>query len=126
VRRKFYDIHKATDSPLAMTAMQRIGELYGIEEQIRGQLPDVRRDIRQARTAPLLDALYRWFKDTSTHVSAKSDLAIAIRYALSRWKALTRFAADGVIEIDNNGAGRALRAVAREKKLFVRRFRRRR
>jgi transposase len=59
VRRKFYDIHEATKSPLAMTAMQRIGELYGIEEQIRGQLPDVRRKIRQARSGPLLDALYR-------------------------------------------------------------------
>jgi hypothetical protein len=102
-----------------MTAMQRIGELYGIEEQIRGQLPDIRRDIRQSRSGPLLDALYRWFKDTLTQVSAKSDLAIAIRYALSRWKALTRFAADGLIEIDNNGAERALRAVALGRKNYL-------
>jgi hypothetical protein len=119
VRRKFYDIHEATQSPLAMTAMQRIGELYGFEEQIRGQLPDARRDIRQARTAPLLDALYRWFKDTLTQVSAKSDLALAIRYAMSRWKALTRFTADGIIEIDNNGAERALRAVALGRKNYL-------
>ena len=119
VRRKFYDIHAATESPLAMSAMQRIGELYGIEEQIRGQLPDIRRDIRQARSGPLLDALYRWFKDTLTQVSAKSDLAIAIRYALSRWKALTRFVADGLIEIDNNGAERALRAVALGRKNYL-------
>jgi transposase len=119
VRRKFYDIHEATASPLAMTAMQRIGELYGIEEQIRGQLPDIRRDTRQTRSVPLLAALYRWFKDTLTQVSAKSDLAIAIRYALSRWKALTRFAADGVIEIDNNGAERALRAVALGRKNYL-------
>jgi hypothetical protein len=119
VRRKFYDIHEATQSPLAMTAMQRIGELYGIEEQIRGQLPDVRRDIRQARSTPLLDALYRWFKDTLTQVSAKSDLALAIRYAMSRWKALTGFTADGIIEIDNNGAERALRAVALGRKNYL-------
>jgi hypothetical protein len=119
VRRKFYDIHAATKSPLAMAAMQRIGELYGIEEQIRGQLPDIRRDIRQSRSGPLLDALYRWFKDTLTQVSAKSDLAIAIRYAMSRWKALTRFAADGLVEIDNNGAERALRAVALGRKNYL-------
>jgi hypothetical protein len=119
VRRKFYDIHEATQSPLAMTAMQRIGELYGIEEQIRGQSPDARRDIRQARSAPLLDALYRWFKDTLTQVSAKSDLALAIRYAMSRWKALTRFTANGIIEIDNNGAERALRAVALGRKNYL-------
>jgi transposase len=87
--------------------------------QIRGQSPDVRREVRQTRSGPLLDALYRWFKDTLTQVSAKSDLAIAIRYALSRWKALTRFAADGVIEIDNNGAERALRAVALGRKNYL-------
>ena len=110
---------RATDSPIAMTAMQRIGELYGIEEQIRGQTPGVRRDIRQARSVPLLNDLYRWFKDTLTQVSAKSDLAIAIRYAMSRWKALTRFAANGIIEIDNNGAERALRSVALGRKNYL-------
>jgi transposase len=117
VRRKFYDIQVANDSPLAIAAIQRIGELYGIEEQIRGSSPDIRREIRQARSGPLLDALYRWFRDTLAQVSGKSELAVAIRYALSRWKALTRFAADGKIEIDNNGAERALRAVAVERSL---------
>jgi transposase len=117
VRRKVYDIKVATDSPLAIAAIQRIGELYGIEEQIRGQPPDIRREIRQARSGPLLDALYRWFKDTLAQVSAKSDLAIAIRYAMSRWKALTRFVHNGIIEVDNNGAERTLRTVARERSL---------
>jgi transposase len=119
VRRKFYDIQVATDSPLAIAAIQRIGELYGIEEQIRGQAPDIRREIRQARSGPLLDALYRWFKDTLAQVSAKSDLAIAIRYAMSRWRALTRFAYNGTLEIDNNAAERALRAVALGRKNYL-------
>jgi transposase len=38
-------------------------------------------------------------------------VAAAIRYALSRWRALLRYIDDGRIEIDNNGAERALRAV---------------
>jgi transposase len=59
VRRKSYDIHEATDSPLAMTAIQRIRESYDIEKDIRRQSADVRRGIRQARSAPLLHALYR-------------------------------------------------------------------
>jgi transposase len=119
VRRKFYDIQVANDSPLAIAAIQRIGELYRIEEQIRGQPPDIRHEIRHARSGPLLDALYRWFKDTLAQVSGKSELAVAIRYAMSRWKALTRFAADGKIEIDNNGAERALRAVALGRKNYL-------
>jgi transposase len=119
VRRKFYDIQVANDSPLANTALDRIGELYGIEAEIRGQSADIRRDIRHARSGPLLDALYRWFKDLLTQVSAKSELAVATRYAMSRWKALTRFVADGAIEIDNNAAERALRAVALGRKNYL-------
>lgn len=119
VRRKFYDIQVANDSPLATTAVERIGELYGIEEQIRGQSADLRREIRQVRSGPLLDALYRWFKDLLTQVSAKSELAVATRYAMSRWKALTRFVADGIVEIDNNAAERALRAVALGRKNYL-------
>jgi transposase len=119
VRRKFYDIQVANDSPLAKTALERIGELYRIEAEIRGQSADIRREIRHARSGPLLDALYRWFKQTLTQVSAKSELAVATRYAMSRWKALTRFAADGTIEIDNNAAERALRAVALGRKNYL-------
>ena len=37
VRRKFYDLEQAHASPVAREALQRIGTLYGIEEQIRGQ-----------------------------------------------------------------------------------------
>jgi transposase len=119
VRRKFYDIQVANDSPLAKAALERIGELYGIEADIQGQSADIRREIRQARSGPLLDALYRWFKETLTQVSAKSELAVATRYAMSRWKALTRFLADGTIEIDNNAAERALRAVALGRKNYL-------
>lgn len=119
VRRKFYDIQVANDSPLAKSALERIGELYGIEEQIRGQSADLRQEIRQARSGPLLAALYRWFNDLLTQVSAKSELAVATRYAMSRWKALTRFVADGIVEIDNNAAERALRAVALGRKNYL-------
>jgi transposase len=43
----------------------------------------------------------------------------AIRYALARWEALTRYAGDGRLEIDNNAAERALRAVALGRKNYL-------
>jgi transposase len=119
VRRKFYDIHATTQSPVALEAMTRIGELYGVEEQIRNQPSDLRRQIRQARASPVLDDLYRWFKSTLTQLSAKSELSGAIRYAMSRWRALTRYRDDGKIEIDNNAAERSLRAVALGRKNYL-------
>ena len=49
----------------------------------------------------------------------KSDTATAIRYALSRWRVLTRYVEDGVLEIDNTAAERALRVVALGRKNFL-------
>jgi transposase len=118
-RRKFYDIHEATGSPIAREAPERIAALYQIEEQVRGRPPDERRATRQARAGPLLDDLHRWLIDTVRTLSKKSELAGAIRYALSRWAALTRYRDDGRIEIDNTAAERALRAVALGRKNFL-------
>ena len=52
-------------------------------------------------------------------LSSKSETAGAIRYALSRWRALTRYTEDGLLEIDNSAAERALRAVALGRKNFL-------
>jgi transposase len=77
--------------------------------------------IRQARARPLLDDLRTWMEKTLRSLSRKSETATAIRYALSRWRALTRYTGDGGLEIDNSAAERALRAVAlgRKNYLFV-------
>jgi hypothetical protein len=83
VRRKFYDIHVATQSPLALEALNRIGELYAIEEQIRGQPPDARQQTRTARAGPKLAELQAWMIQTRASLSKKSELAGAIHYALS-------------------------------------------
>lgn len=119
VRRKFYDIAEQQTSPTALEAIGRIAQLYGIEAQIRGKPPDVRRQERQARAAPKLQALHDWLHDTLRSLSRKSALAGAIRYALGRWTALTRYVDDGRIEIDNNAAERALRVVALGRKNFL-------
>lgn len=111
-RRKFHDIHEIHPSPITTEALECIGALYGIEREIRGQTAERRREVRQARARPLLDQFHRWLGQKLATLSAKSDTAAAIRYALSRWRALTRYVDDGLIEIDNSSAERALRAVA--------------
>jgi transposase len=119
VRRKFYDIHVAQASPIAQAALDRIGQLYAVETEIRGRPPDERAAVRQARAGPELEALHAWLHATLTTLSKKSELALAIRYALSRWPALTRYREDGRLEIDNNTAERALRAVALGRKNWL-------
>jgi len=119
VRRKFYEIHVAHASPIAAEALDRIGRLYGIEAEIRGRLPDERAAVRQARAGAELEALHAWLHTIVAKLSKKSELALAIRYALSRWSALTRYRDDGRLEIDNNAAERALRAVALGRKNWL-------
>lgn len=122
MRRKFYDIHGATkQSPLAAEALRRIGELYAIEARIIGKPPDQRRQVRQAEAKPLVEALRAWFTETLRRVSGRSDIAGAIRYALSRWEALSRYLDDGTLAIDNNAVERAIRplAVGRKNWLFA-------
>jgi transposase len=73
----------------------------------------------QARARTLVEELHRWLNQTLTKVSRKSDTAAAIRYALSRWRALTRYLDDGGIKMDNSAAERAPRAVALGRKNFL-------
>jgi len=67
----------------------------------------------------LLDELRTWMEKALRSLSSKSETAGAIRYALSRWRALTRYTEDGMLEIDNSAAERALRAVALGRKNFL-------
>jgi transposase len=110
-RRKFYDLYVADRSPIATEAIRRIGALYAIEREIRGTIPSQRAMVRRQRAGPLLDELHQWLSATLQMVSAKSELAGAIKYALVRWTALTRYRDDGRIEIDNNSAERSIRPV---------------
>ncbi|MBE8589988.1 IS66 family transposase [Pseudomonas sp. MAFF 301449] len=120
-RRKFYDVYKDQSSPLAAEVLQRIAVLYAIEREVRGQPPDQRKAARQSRASPLLEQLHAWLNQTLAQVSKKSTVGNAITYALNRWQAQVRYCDDGRIEIDNNAAERALRAVAlgRKNYLFV-------
>ncbi len=118
-RRKFHEIHIAHPSPITTEAIERVAALYAIEAEIRGSTPEIRKTIRQARAKPLLDSMRTWLEATLVKLSRKSDTAAAIRYALSRWPALTRYVDNGALEIDNNAAERALRVVALGRKNFL-------
>jgi transposase len=118
-RRKFHEIHAIHASPTTTEALERIRDLYVIEDQIRGKPADLRLTIRQTRARPLLDDFRKWMEKTLCSLSSKSETAGAIRYALSRWRALTRYTEDGHLEIDNSAAERALRAVALGRKNYL-------
>jgi transposase len=120
-RRKFYDIHVATKSPLAEEALRRIAALYEVEAEIRGQAADERRAARQQRSRPLVEALHIWLNEQLGRISGRSTLAKAIRYALNHWSGLILFLDDGRLELDTNTVERAMRPIAlgRKNALFA-------
>ena len=79
----------------------------------------MRKAQRQQLAVPLLKDLHAWLGNTLATLSKKSEMANAIRYSLTHWVALTRYVDNGIIEIDNNAAERALRAVSLGRKNFL-------
>jgi transposase len=120
-RRKFYEVHEATGSPVAAEALRRIAELYVIETAIRGQAAGARRAARRIRSLPLVTAMKIWLEAELHRIPPRGALAEAIRYALTRWTALCCFLDDGRIALDNNTVERAIRPIAlgRKNHLFA-------
>ena len=116
LRRKFFDIAKEGNAPIASEALERIAKLYVIEKMIRGQSAGERRAVRQERSKPLVLELRTWLEQQLARVSAKSLIADAIRYALNHWDGLTRFLDDGRVELDTNLVERNIRPIVLNRK----------
>lgn len=76
-------------------APERIVELSAIKAEIRGRPGDERRDHRQTRTRPVVEALRNWLDEQLTRIPARSSIAEAVRYGNSYWQCLCRLLDDG-------------------------------
>jgi hypothetical protein len=115
-RRRFYEIAKGGGAPIAEEALRRIAALYTIEAQIRGNSAAERRAVRQAESKPVVEALKTWLAAQLARASAKSAIAVAIRYGFNHWEGLSCFLEDGRIEIDSNVVERSMRPIALNRK----------
>ncbi|WP_150373072.1 IS66 family transposase, partial [Escherichia coli] len=92
--------------------------LYAIEADIRGMPAEQRLAERQRKTKPLLKSLESWLRETMKTLSRHSELAKASAYALNQLPALTYYANEGGVELDNNIPKNHLRAVGLGRKNF--------
>ena len=116
VRRYFFELAAKGTSPVATEALARIAKLYAVESAVRGQPPEERRAARHEHSRPIIDDLRRFLDTKAALASRKSKLADAIAYARTRWDGLTRFLADGRIELDSNAVERAIRPITLNRK----------
>ncbi|WP_096260445.1 IS66 family transposase [Escherichia coli] len=111
-RRKIHDVHARVPTDITTEALQRIGELYVIEAEVRGCSAEQHLAARKARAAPLMQSLYDWIQTQMKTLSRHSDTAKAFAYLLKQWEALNVYCSNGWVEIDNNIAENTLLGVA--------------
>lgn len=119
IRRKFADVFQSQASPIAEEAIQRIAKLYAAEKHARGQPATERAALHQNLAKTIFGELEAWLPAQLDKISAKSELAKAIRYASSRMKKLRPYLDHGFLELHNNVAERALRNVALGRKNYL-------
>jgi transposase len=109
------------EGPAAAWIVGQIGQLYAVEKALREHRagPDLRAAVRAWQSQPVLRRLRRALELIRRRVLPKSLLGQAIDYTLNRWEALTRYVADGRLEIDNNLCENAIRPTAIGKKNFL-------
>ena len=118
-RRKFFDLNAAQANPIALEALSRIAALYVIEANARDMAIEARTQWRRERAQPLLDSMHDWLRQTRIMVADGGGLAKAIDYSLKRWPALSRYATDGGLPIDNNPVENIIRPIALGKKNWL-------
>jgi transposase len=120
-RRKFFDLHQANASPMALEALTRIGELYHIEQQGKEFSIEARLKLRVEHSQPKLHVLQQWLIQTRVKTADGGGSAKALDYTLKRWQSLIRYAETGHLPIDNNPVENVIRPIALGKKnwLFV-------
>jgi len=118
-RRKFFDLAKATGSPIAARALRHIGRLYRIEARAAGLSPLARQRWRAKHSLPRLRLYHAWLVKTRATVPNGTGIAKAIDHTLQRWPALIRYAETGHLPIDNNPVENAIRPIAVGKKNWL-------
>lgn len=117
-RRELHKIFEADPNSAAGHGIAMIRALYAIEDRARGQNLEVRRALRdEARL--IVNEFYAWVDATMARASAKSGLGVALRYFVNQRESLIRYLDDPRLEIDNNIAENAIRAVALGRKNFL-------
>ena len=111
-RRKFFDLHVSNKSEIAQQALTYIAQLYKVEREVKNLSADERLRIRQTESKPLLDALHQWMRLQRHRITDGTATAKALDYSLKRWVALSRFAQDARLPIDNNWIENQIRPIA--------------
>jgi transposase len=110
--RRHFDEAVSSRKIEATEIMARIGQLYKIEAECADLKPEPRHQIRQERSRPLIDQLFKRIEELKAQTIPSEPLRKAVDYALNQRQALYRYLEDGRLKPDNNLAENAIRPLA--------------
>jgi len=96
---------------VAKNILDRIGEIYRIERDLKPTDDAQRQRRRQTDAQPILDGIRTACTDALLHYDQASTMYKALSYILNRWEGLTVYTTRGDLPIDNNQAERVLRPI---------------
>jgi transposase len=97
-----YFKNAALQHPEAIGPLATLQDLFLIEREIADLAPDARLEVRQRRSAPLVEGLYTWVKAMGAKVRPGSKLGEAVGYAVSQESRMRLFLAHGDVPSHNN------------------------
>ena len=119
--RRMFNEALDNDKARAAYAMEQIQELYSIERICKEQSLNVAEVtvVRQQKSAPILKSLDEWMKQQYIQVTPRSAIGKALAYSIERWKSLSHYTENGMLNIDNNPVENSIRPVAIGRKNYL-------
>lgn len=90
-------------------AINYIAKLYAIEKQAKDTNSEARRQLRQDKSVPIINALREWLDKTLHSTLPKGLLGTALGYLNKNCEKLIRCTENGDVNVDNNLAENAIR-----------------
>ena len=128
-RRSFADAVKIADKKdpktvkqsVAYQALQKIGEFYTIDTELKMLSSQERLQKRQELIKPLVEEFFPWVKEQIEQCSVppKSKTGEGLRFIINQEKYLRVFLDDGDVPIDNSASERAIRTFCLGKKNWM-------
>lgn len=124
VRRKFHDVTKVSEksekAQLANYVLNKISQIYAVEDEAKGKGSEEILRLRQEKTRPIVEGLKTWADEQRDRVPPKSLIGKAIQYFLGQWPKLGYFLEDPVVGPDTNVVENVIRpfAIGRKNWMF--------
>ncbi len=119
--RRMFNEALQNDESRAGYAMKEIQKLYAIERNCKEQnlSVDEIKTVRQQQSVPILTSLGEWMKEQYIQVTPKSTIGKALGYSIERWKRLSLYTENGMLNIDNNPVENSIRPLALGRKNYL-------